>query len=92
MRRKILQEQLIKSFYHADKVLLGKVPQDMRMSKDEILDGYSVAKACGDNARYFDDNEKLLEALKQDVCPGDTIVFMSSGSFDGIPHRFANGL
>jgi UDP-N-acetylmuramate-alanine ligase len=62
------------------------------MEKDEILDGPSVAKACGENASYFDDNEKLLETLKQQVSPGDTIVFMSSGSFDGIPYRFANGL
>jgi UDP-N-acetylmuramate: L-alanyl-gamma-D-glutamyl-meso-diaminopimelate ligase len=92
MRRRVLQDQLSKSFFHADKVLLGKVPQDMRMEKDEILDGPSVAKACGENASYFDDNEKLLETLKQQVSPGDTIVFMSSGSFDGIPYRFANGL
>jgi UDP-N-acetylmuramate: L-alanyl-gamma-D-glutamyl-meso-diaminopimelate ligase len=92
MRRRVLQEQLCKSFFHADEILLGKVPQDMRMNKDEILDGQSVAKACGNHARYFDDNEKLLEALKHDVNPGDTIVFMSSGSFDGIPQRFAKEL
>lgn len=92
MRRKVLQEQLSKSFFHADRVFLGKVPQDMRMNKEEILDGQSVAKACGECARYFDDNEKLLEALKQDVKSGDTIVFMSSGSFDGIPYRFAKEL
>ena len=92
MRRRVLQDQLSKSFFHADEILLGKVPQDMRMGKEEVLDGQSVAKACGNHARYFDDNEKLLEALKQDVNPGDTIVFMSSGSFDGIPYRFAKGL
>ncbi|APJ03062.1 Mur ligase family protein [Silvanigrella aquatica] len=92
MRRRVLQDQLSKSFFHADEILLGKVPQDLRMGKDEVLDGISVAKACGNHARYFDDNEKLLEALKQDVAPGDTIVFMSSGSFDGIPYRFAKTL
>ncbi len=92
MRRRVLQEQLSKSFFHADEILLGKVPQDLRMGKEEILDGQSVANACGNHARYFDDNEKLLEALKQDVNPGDTIVFMSSGSFDGIPQRFAKEL
>ncbi len=89
MRRRVLQDQLSQSFFHADEVFLGKVPQDMRMLKDEVLDGNSVAKACGEKARYFDDNEKLLATLKQEVRPGDTIVFMSSGSFDGIPYRFA---
>lgn len=92
MRRRVLQDQLVKSFSHADEILLGKVPEDMRMSKDEVLDGAAVASACGKNAKYFDDNEKLLLTLKQHVRPGDTIVFMSSGSFDGIPHRFAKEL
>nr|BFD33003.1 hypothetical protein GTC16762_26210 [Pigmentibacter ruber] len=92
MRRRVLQEQLAKSFYHADEILLGKVPQDLRMNKEEVLDGPAVAEACGRNAKYFDDNEKLLLSLKQEVRPGDTIVFMSSGSFDGIPARFAKEL
>lgn len=92
MRRRVLQEQLAKSFFHADEVLLGKVPQDMRMNKEDVLDGPAVAQACGKNAKYFDDNEKLLVSLKQEVRPGDTIVFMSSGSFDGIPLRFAKEL
>jgi len=92
MRRRVLQEQLSKSFFHADEIFLGKVPQDMRMKQEDVLDGAAVADACGKNARYFDDNEKLLEALKLRVTPGDTIVFMSSGSFDGIPLRFAREL
>jgi UDP-N-acetylmuramate: L-alanyl-gamma-D-glutamyl-meso-diaminopimelate ligase len=92
MRRNILQNQLVKSFFHADLLFLGKVPKDLRISQSETLDGHRVAQACGKNARYFDDNEKLLEILKQEVSCGDTIVFMSSGSFDGIPYRFANDL
>ncbi|WGL59069.1 Mur ligase family protein [Pigmentibacter sp. JX0631] len=92
MRRRVLQDQLAKSFFHADEILLGKVPQDLRMNKEEVLDGPAVALACGENAKYFDDNEKLLVSLKQQVRPGDTIVFMSSGSFDGIPARFAKEL
>ena len=44
----------------------------------------------GEKGKYFDDNEHLLQSLKENVLPGDTVVFMSSGSFDGIPHKFAD--
>lgn len=92
MRRNVLADELSKSFAHADVVFLGKVPQDLRMDQNQSLDGYAVAKACGSNARYFEDNIKLIEVLRQTVLPGDTVVFMSSGSFDGISHKFAESL
>ncbi len=90
MRRNILQHDLIQSFAHADKLYLGKVPQDLRMNPNDILDGNAVADACLGKGKYFDDNEKLLQSLKDNILPGDTVVFMSSGSFDGIPHKFAD--
>lgn len=90
MRRNILQQNLIESFSNADKLYLGKVPQDLRMNPKDALNGVAVAEACGKKATYFDDNETLMRTLEKNVLPGDTVVFMSSGSFDGIPHRFAD--
>lgn len=92
MRRNVLQDDLSKSFFAADIILLGKVPQDLRMDQTQALNGFEVAKACGTNARYFDDNDILFETLKKEVMSGDTVVFMSSGSFDGISHKFAKSL
>jgi UDP-N-acetylmuramate: L-alanyl-gamma-D-glutamyl-meso-diaminopimelate ligase len=90
MRRNILQKELINSFAYADKLYLGKIPQDLRMKSEDVLNGPAVAEACGPKARYFDNNENLLTTLKNEVRSGDTVVFMSSGSFDGIPHKFAS--
>ncbi|MES2614060.1 MAG: Mur ligase family protein [Bdellovibrionota bacterium] len=90
MRRNILQQDLIKSFAQCDILYLGKVPQDLRMNPEDILDGTAVARACGEKATYFDDNERLLQTLKNNVQHGDTVVFMSSGSFDSIPDKFAD--
>lgn len=90
MRRSILQEDLIKSFSKVDKLYLGKVPQDLRMDPNEVLNGEAVVKACGEKGKYFDDNEHLLQSLKENILPGDTVVFMSSGSFDGLPYKFAD--
>lgn len=89
MRRNVLQAELAQSLSPADRIYLGKVPVDQRMSADEILNGPKVVQIHGDKGRYFDDNEALFQTLKQDVESGDIVVFMSSGSFDGIPHRFA---
>jgi UDP-N-acetylmuramate: L-alanyl-gamma-D-glutamyl-meso-diaminopimelate ligase len=92
MRRSVLQEQLAQSFKDADVVLLGQVPVDMRLQANEVLDGKKVAELIGTKAQYFAENEKLLEHLKQTAQAGDTIVFMSSGSFDGLPRKLQNSL
>jgi len=87
MRRSVLQEQLTKSFAAADLVMLGKVPVDLRLKEGEALDGEQVAQKIGPNALYFNDNEKLLKQLIEISKAGDTIVFMSSGAFDGLPRQ-----
>jgi len=33
--------------------------------------------------------ETLLSSLQARVAPGDTVVFMSNGGFEGAPQRFA---
>lgn len=92
MRRSVLQEQLAQSFKDADVVLLGKVPVDLRLQADEVLDGKRVAELIGVKAKYFNENELLLNHLKKIAEAGDTIVFMSSGSFDGLPRKLQNSL
>lgn len=87
MRRSILQNQLAGSFTTADLVFLGKVPLDLRLKEDETLNGDKVASLIGPKATYFPDNELLLKTLIECAQPGDTIVFMSSGSFDGLPRK-----
>lgn len=89
MRRNILQTELAQSLSPADRIYLGKIPVDQRMAADEVLNGPKVVQMHGEKGRYFDDNQVLLQTLKQEVKSGDIVVFMSSGSFDGIPHRFA---
>jgi UDP-N-acetylmuramate: L-alanyl-gamma-D-glutamyl-meso-diaminopimelate ligase len=88
MRRRVLQDDVAKSFRLADKVLLGKVPQDLRIAEDERLDGPGLAKTVGEKATYFDDNEALYRHVVAEVKPGDTLVFMGpSGAFSGLPQR-----
>jgi len=92
MRRSVLQEQLAGSFAAADLVLLGKVPVDLRLKEDESLNGPKVASLIGTKATYYNDNEVLLSTLVALAKPGDTIVFMSSGAFDGLPRKLCAAL
>ncbi|MFZ9519340.1 MAG: Mur ligase family protein [Silvanigrellaceae bacterium] len=92
MRRSVLQEQLAQSFSSADMVMLGKVPVDLRLKDGEALDGPRVASSIGSKASYFSDNEVLLNTLVEISRPGDTIVFMSSGAFDGLPRKLYSAL
>ncbi len=87
MRRSVLQNQLAGSFTSADVVYLGKVPVDLRLKENEALNGTQVAHLIGTKAKYFNDNEILLSELVGTARPGDTVVFMSSGSFDGLPRK-----
>lgn len=87
MRRRVLQDALAKSFAQADLVFLGKVAVDKRLAEDETLDGPGVQKSIGEKCRYFFDNEEMCDVLRSTLKPGDTVVFMSSGAFDGLPQK-----
>ncbi len=91
MRRRVLQDDVARSFALADKVFLGKVPQDLRIAEDERLDGPGLAQTIGAKAVYFDDNELLYKGVAAEIRPGDTLVFMGpSGAFSGFPQRLVN--
>ncbi|WP_425605472.1 UDP-N-acetylmuramate:L-alanyl-gamma-D-glutamyl-meso-diaminopimelate ligase [Pseudoxanthomonas putridarboris] len=53
--------------------------------------GKVVASIRGD-ARTVPDADALIAALKAIVRPGDHVVFMSNGGFDGAPRRFLAAL
>ena len=74
----------------ADRVFIGAVHRADRMRPEERLDTSMMASALPD-AMAFTDNQSLLETLKMGVSDeGDgLIVFLTNGSFDGLPHSLA---
>jgi UDP-N-acetylmuramate: L-alanyl-gamma-D-glutamyl-meso-diaminopimelate ligase len=74
----------------ADRVFIGAVHRADRMRLEERLDTSMMASALPD-AMAFTDNQSLLETLKMGVSDeGDgLIVFLTNGSFDGLPHSLA---
>lgn len=55
-------------------------------------DAGAVVSAVRGDARAVPDVDTLLAALGDLARPGDHVVFMSNGGFDGAPRRFAAGL
>lgn len=74
----------------ADRVYLGAVHRADSMRPEERLDTSMMATALPD-AKAFNDNQSLLETLKMDVSDEayGLIVFLTNGSFDGLPHSLA---
>jgi UDP-N-acetylmuramate: L-alanyl-gamma-D-glutamyl-meso-diaminopimelate ligase len=75
----------------ADRVYLGAVHRADSMRPEERLDTSMMATTLPD-AKAFNDNQSLLETLKMDVSDEayGLIVFLTNGSFDGLPHSLAD--
>ncbi|KAF1716216.1 UDP-N-acetylmuramate:L-alanyl-gamma-D-glutamyl-meso-diaminopimelate ligase [Pseudoxanthomonas yeongjuensis] len=55
-------------------------------------DAGKVVSAIRGDARTVADADTLIEALRSIARPGDHVVFMSNGGFDGAPRRFLAAL
>ncbi len=94
-RRNIFQKSYAASFTGADLVILPEPPM---MEKIPLNERFSSPKLTanlrerGIEARYFPNNDDLLEGLLALIKSGDVILVMSNGSFDNIPERLAERL
>jgi len=86
-RRKIFEQEFIKSFDPADTVVMarvfgsGKLAPDEQLSPDAVVEG---VRARGKIAETFDTTDEIVEYISRNATPGDQIVVMSNGGFDGI--------
>lgn len=90
MRRKIFADDLADALALADVSLLGAVNRAQLLSDEERLDPEHVAAAIrgrGTKARAFESAAEIAEYLSGEVEPGDVVLTMSNGSFDGLSRR-----
>jgi UDP-N-acetylmuramate: L-alanyl-gamma-D-glutamyl-meso-diaminopimelate ligase len=87
MRRKIFQETLPQALALADRVILAGVFRSQQLGDENRLDPETVAKsvrALGKEARVFGSSDEIAGALAAESKPGDLLLVMSNGSFDGL--------
>jgi len=87
MRRKVFQESLPKALALADRVVLGGVFRSQQLVDENRLDPESVAasvRALGKDARAFAGADAIADFVSGQAKPGDLLLVMSNGSFDGL--------
>jgi UDP-N-acetylmuramate: L-alanyl-gamma-D-glutamyl-meso-diaminopimelate ligase len=87
MRRKVFQETLPQALALADRVVLGGVFRSQQLGDDKRLDPGTVAKsvrALGKDARVLGSSQEIADTLAAESQPGDLLLLMSNGSFDGL--------
>ena len=86
-RRSVFLNEFAKALSLADKTFIGQCHDDKRIPEQERMNTNALKELIGDNAMNFQSNEDLLLSLTNECKEGDTIIFMSSGSFSGIQHK-----
>jgi len=87
MRRKVFQEALPQALALADRVVLGGVFRAQQLGDENRMDPEAVAESVrhlGKKARAFAGADAIAEAISGEVEPGDLLLVMSNGSFDGL--------
>jgi UDP-N-acetylmuramate: L-alanyl-gamma-D-glutamyl-meso-diaminopimelate ligase len=93
--RRLFTEGYRESFRGADLVGLAPIFHRARLAPDEQLDLDGLAsalRAAGTRAVVAASTDDLLALALAAVRPGDLVVTMSSGSFDGLPSRLLAAL
>jgi UDP-N-acetylmuramate: L-alanyl-gamma-D-glutamyl-meso-diaminopimelate ligase len=95
MRRKVFQDALPQALALGDRVILGGVFRAQQLGGENRLDPESVAesvRALGKDARVFPSSDAIAEHLGSEARPGDLLLIMSNGSFDGLCEKLVKKL
>src|ERR1700692_1223426 len=87
MRRKVFQETLPKALALADRVVLGGVFRAQQLGDENRMNPETVAESVrtlGRDAHAFTGSEAIADYLATEAKPGDLLLIMSNGSFDGL--------
>jgi UDP-N-acetylmuramate: L-alanyl-gamma-D-glutamyl-meso-diaminopimelate ligase len=87
MRRKVFQDVLPDALSVADAILIGPVNRPDKLAADDRLSPEAIAESLrqrGRTAQAFASNAEIAEHLIGNVNPGDLVLVMSNGSFDGL--------
>jgi UDP-N-acetylmuramate: L-alanyl-gamma-D-glutamyl-meso-diaminopimelate ligase len=87
MRRKVFQDAMPGALSLADAVLIGPVNRPQLLSDEDRFSPEELAEALrkrGRTAERFAGSVEIADYLADRVEPGDLVLIMSNGSFDGL--------
>jgi len=91
-RRAVFQKDYAVALAGADLVFLRRPPDPDKAPAGDRLDPDRLADDLGPQARLFDDGLSLGRALVAGTRPGDVVVVMSNGGFDGLTDYLVGAL
>ncbi len=89
-RRSVLEADFARSLQGADVVWLAPSPTDLRIPEADRMNTQRLAANIGSHAIAFSTHESLFIHAKEFLKSGDTLVFMSPGSFEGVHFRLVD--
>jgi UDP-N-acetylmuramate: L-alanyl-gamma-D-glutamyl-meso-diaminopimelate ligase len=95
MRRKVFQDELPKALALADRVILGGVFRAQQLGEENRMDPETVAatvRTLGKDVRVLSGAEAIAAHLASEARPGDLMLIMSNGSFDGLCQKLLKTL
>ncbi|HUE57606.1 MAG TPA: UDP-N-acetylmuramate:L-alanyl-gamma-D-glutamyl-meso-diaminopimelate ligase [Candidatus Udaeobacter sp.] len=95
MRRKVFQDALPKALALGDRIILGGVFRAQQLGDENRMDPEAVAasvRALGREARVMPNSDAIVEHLVAEAKPGDVLLIMSNGSFDGLCEKLLKKL
>jgi UDP-N-acetylmuramate: L-alanyl-gamma-D-glutamyl-meso-diaminopimelate ligase len=94
-RRKTFQAEFAEAFAHADEVVVGRLFDPSKIPETERFDPERLAldlHRSGTKAAYVPDVDAIVKQLAESAGPGDVVVVLSSGSFDGLHDKLLEAI
>lgn len=85
--RKTFQNEFVEAFSHADEVVVGRLTYPNKVPLEDRFDPERLAldlHRTGTKGSYVPEVGQIVKQLAESAAPGDVVVVMSSGSFDGL--------
>jgi UDP-N-acetylmuramate: L-alanyl-gamma-D-glutamyl-meso-diaminopimelate ligase len=85
--RKTFQNEFVEAFAHADEVIVGRLTFPNKIPIEDRFDPEKLALDLhrhGTKGSYVPEVSQIAKQLAESAGPGDVVVVMSSGSFEGL--------
>jgi UDP-N-acetylmuramate: L-alanyl-gamma-D-glutamyl-meso-diaminopimelate ligase len=96
-RRRIFEHEFAETLACADRVVVAglyrpdKIPEADRLSPEEVVG--EINRSCGDErAAFIEKAQDIPPYVVREARPGDIIVVMSNGGFDGVQEKILQAL
>jgi UDP-N-acetylmuramate: L-alanyl-gamma-D-glutamyl-meso-diaminopimelate ligase len=94
-RRRTFQDEFVPAFAHADEVIVGKLFDPTRIPKEERFDPEKLALDLhqrGTTASHLAEVDQIIKHVVEVAAPGDVVVVLSSGNFDGLHDKLLSAI